>query len=173
MPGTVALIVFHATSERTETVAMSAAVGAVQARALIRLRRVADAGSRAPSDGDVDDAALGRMQKEYVAPTEADLLGADALLLVPPPNASPVSPEWAPFVSLLGRLGAEGTLAGKVCAVVHTGDPETVTAFSRAVLVPGLVLVPPVVPASDADCATTAISHGRHVAELARALKPT
>jgi hypothetical protein len=171
MPSTVAVIVFHATSEGTETVAMSAAVGAVQARALIRLRRVPDAGAgQADRAGDPD--ALARMQKEYVPPTEADLLGADAVLIVPPPGASPAAPEWQPFVLLLAQLGAAGRLAGKVGAIVHTGDAATVAAFSKAILTPGLVMVPPAIPGGDHDALATATAHGRHVAELATTLKP-
>lgn len=173
MPSTVVVIVFHATSEATETVAMSAAVGAVQARALIRLRRVPDAdvdGVRADRVGDPD--AVARMQKEYVPPAEADLLGADAVLIVPPPGASPKAPAWQPFLLLLARLGAEGRLAGKVGAIVHTGDAETVTAFSKAILTPGMVMVPPATPGRDHDAAATATAHGRHVAELATTLKP-
>ena len=173
MPSTVAVIVFHATSESTETVAMSAAVGAVQARALIRLRRVPDADTdegRADRTGDPD--ARARMQKEYVPPTEADLLGADAVLIVPPAGSSPASPEWQPFLALLARLGAEGRLAGKVGAIVHTGDLGTVTAFSKAILTPGMVMVPPASPGREHDAAATATAHGRHVAELATTLKP-
>lgn len=169
MPSTVAIIVFHATSDAVETIAMSAAVGAVQARALIRLRRVPDG-----DDGPVfaDQPAVARMQKEYVAPTEADVLGADAVLIVPPPGASPAAPEWQPFMSLLARLGAEGRLAGKVGAIVHTGDAATITAFSKAMLTPGVIMVPPAPAGAGNEGAAAATAHGRHVAELAATLKP-
>jgi hypothetical protein len=173
MPSTVAVIVFHATSADTETVAMSAAVGAVQARALIRLRRMPEAAGHTMPSRAEDRDALARMQKEYVAPTEADVLGADAILIVPPPSSSPDTGEWQPFVSMLARLAAEGRLTGKVAAVVHAGDGETVAAFAKALVVPGLIMVPPGMPGSERDLAETATLHGRHVASLAATLKPS
>lgn len=173
MPSTVAVIVFHATSADTETVAMSAAVGAVQARALIRLRRMPDSAGRTAPSRTEDRDALARMQKEYVAPTEADVLGADAILIVPPPGSAPDGEEWQPFVSLLARLGAEGRLAGKVAAVVHAGDAATVAAFAKALVVPGLIMVPPGTFGAERDLAATATLHGRHVAGLAATLKPS
>jgi hypothetical protein len=112
------------------------------------------------------------MQREYVAPTEGDVLGADALLIVPPPGALPTAPEWQPFVSLLARLGADGRIAGKVAAVVHAGDADTMTAFSKALVVPGLILVPPGPPGPSTDRTAAATAHGRQVAELAKTLKP-
>jgi hypothetical protein len=72
----VVLVTFYSRSGATETRALSLAVGAVQQRALIRLRRLPDRGAAAAGAADT----IARMQKEYVAPTETDILGADVRL---------------------------------------------------------------------------------------------
>ena len=94
----VVLITFHCQNGETEKLALSAAVGAVQGRALIRLRRLTDMGMV------VDNDELLRMRKEYVPPTEKDILGADALIVVAPPDFSESSLHWRPYLELLRRL---------------------------------------------------------------------
>lgn len=108
------LVVFHCRSGGAERLALAAAVGAVQARALIRLRRLTDTGSE-PSDS---DETLTRMRKEYVAPTEADFLRADAMVFAAAAGFTPDAPEWRPHFELLARLQSEGALQGKVAAVL-------------------------------------------------------
>ena len=76
------VVVFYSRLGSTERLALAAAVGAVQARANIRLRRLPDA---------TDDAVINsfpewranrdRMRKEYVAPRDADAEWADAILV--------------------------------------------------------------------------------------------
>src|SRR4051812_29080980 len=118
MPPTVVLVTFYSRSGATETLALSHAVGAVQARSLIRLRRLTDSDTTATAAASPEQAeAIRRMHKEYVAPAEADLLGADAIVVAPPPDATATAAEWQPFVTLIERLAAEGRLAGKVGAV--------------------------------------------------------
>ena len=56
---------------------MAAAVGAVQARANIRMRRLPDSGEDIPECKE----ALARMRREYVPPTQADVLWADAVII--------------------------------------------------------------------------------------------
>src|SRR5687767_8740543 len=74
----VVLIVFYSRCGSTEKLALAAAVGAVQGRALIRLRRMPDANAAKTLEQFSDCAeTLLRMRREYIAPTEADLLGAD------------------------------------------------------------------------------------------------
>jgi len=163
----VVLVTFYSRDGRTETLALSHAVGAVQARALIRLRRVADA-TPAGEFTDAND-PLRRMLKEYVVPTEADVLGANAIAVAPSPGSSISSPEWASFITLLDQLGHAGKLTGKVAAVIDTGDRATTNSFASALLSSGLVVVPA------ADCASEATppfatGHGRRLAETARAL---
>jgi len=71
------LVIFYSRSGSTENLALAAAVGAVQARANIRLRRLPDSGEESPDGSE----ALARMRKEYVPPTQADALWADAVII--------------------------------------------------------------------------------------------
>src|SRR5688572_10891642 len=100
----VVLVTFSCQTGETEKLA----VGAVQARALIRLRRIAD-----PHVTDSTENAV-RMRKEYVGPTEADVLGADALIVATSTDTNVQSGPWQDFLNLLLRLGREGRLARKV-----------------------------------------------------------
>src|SRR3954447_23097224 len=110
----VVVITFYSRSGATETLASSCAVGAVQGRALIRLRRLADANpDQAMADHPEHRETLRQMFREYVAPAEADMLGADAIVIVPPPGADPTAAGWQEYLALLARLGSEGKLAGK------------------------------------------------------------
>ena len=71
------LVIFSSRHGSTEKLALAAAVGAVQARGNIRLRRLADPGEDAAEIGE----ALARMRKEYVPPTQVDVLWADAVII--------------------------------------------------------------------------------------------
>src|SRR6185369_10803076 len=71
------LVIFYSRSGNTETLALAAAVGAVQARANIRMRRLPDAGESVPACKET----LARMRKEYVPPTSADTQWADAVII--------------------------------------------------------------------------------------------
>ena len=104
----IVLITFYCRTGDTERLALEAAVGAVQARGFIRLRRLQDVD---PSPG-TDD--LARMRKEYVPPTEKDVLGADALILVTSSLSSHTSPEWKSYIDLLNQLRDSGKLQEKV-----------------------------------------------------------
>ncbi len=164
---TTVVVAFSSRCGATEALALAAAVGAVQGRALIRLRRLSDDGS-APAPGDSAECrdALARMRKEYVPPTEADIVGNDALVLAPPAGATIDSAEWVPFIDTLTRLGAAGKLAGKVAAVVETGNEETFRTFSSLLASAGFRSVPPgaVTTASPGDLVQQATACGRRVA---------
>jgi hypothetical protein len=134
-PGVV--VAFSSRCGSTETIAHAAAVGAVNARALPRLRRLADDGPVAPECADT----LRRLKKEYVPPTEADIAGASALMIVPTAGMTPASGVWRPLIDLLDKLSSAGTLAGKVGAVINTGDSETAASFSSALAARGFVLI--------------------------------
>ncbi|HEX4997267.1 MAG TPA: NAD(P)H dehydrogenase, partial [Terriglobia bacterium] len=71
------LIVFYSRDGETEALALAAAVGAVQERALIRLRRLEDIMGDESMDAGGD---LRRMRKEYVSPSERDVLANDAVI---------------------------------------------------------------------------------------------
>lgn len=82
-----AVITFYSKKGRTEKLALAAAVGAVQARASIRLRRL-------PENADAETIAADpewqenhtRMNREYIAPREIDAEWADLVLLAVPPG---------------------------------------------------------------------------------------
>ncbi len=68
------LVIFSSCDGATEKLALAAAVGAVQARANIRLRRLPE---NFPESGD----DLARMRREYVPPTQADAIWAHAIIV--------------------------------------------------------------------------------------------
>ena len=113
----IVLVTFSCQSGDTEKLALGAAVGAVQARALIRLRRLPDSDTTQASD------TLIRMRKEYVVPAEKDILGADALILASSSDVNASSGPWQGFLTLLGRLRSEGRLNGKVGAAIGGVSP--------------------------------------------------
>jgi hypothetical protein len=126
----IVLITFYCQSGETEQLALAAAVGAVQGRALIRLRRLPDmgmvsdpsgpSGPSGPFDPSGNEALL-RMRKEYVPPAEKDILGADALIVVAPPDFSESSLQWKPYLEMLRRMADKGTLAKKCAATIGIG----------------------------------------------------
>ncbi len=71
------LVIFSCNSGATEELALAAAVGAVQARANIRMRRLPDSGEDIPECRE----ALERMRREYVPPAKADVVWADAVII--------------------------------------------------------------------------------------------
>jgi hypothetical protein len=68
------LVIFSSCTGDTEKLALAAAVGAVQGRANIRLRRLPD-----QSSGNGED--LLRMRREYVPPAARDTAWADAVII--------------------------------------------------------------------------------------------
>jgi hypothetical protein len=185
------VVAFYSRCGSTETRALTAAVGAVNARALIRMRRVPDvsaakplgsvgggavAGVPANVAADVPACAetLARMHKEYVPPTEADILGTDALVLAVPDGSGVSSPEWAPLVAMLAKLYAEGKLRGKVAAVVQGGSAAANASFASLLHEHGFAMVPPRdvgTLAASADALAHVRAHGRLVATISRATK--
>jgi flavodoxin len=133
-----AVVVFTSRCGTTETIAHAAAVGIVNARALPRLRRLADDGRPAPA---ACADTLRRMQKEYVPPAEADIAQSPALIIVPSAGMTGASAEWQPFVALLDRLVSAGALAGKVGAVIDAGDSQTVASFASALADRGFAVI--------------------------------
>ena len=123
------LVVFYSRRGSTEKLALASAVGAVQSRANIRLRRLPDGAELAESNEETV-----RMRKEYVTPAEADVLWADAIVFLLPEDLGPSSEECAAYVELLRRLNAEGKLEGKLGATdapVRLRDAEEATSHGR------------------------------------------
>ena len=145
----IVLVTFSCQTGDTERLALSAAVGAVQARALIRLRRIPDV------DQGSQNTEVVRMRKEYVAPAEADVLGADALILAANADANVLSAPWQEFLNLLLRLGSEGRLGRKVGA--------SIGGISPALAGLGFLTV--------TQLSSDPLALGRSVAEMVRTLK--
>jgi hypothetical protein len=94
------LVIFSCNTGAVEQLALAAAVGAVQARAAIRLRRIVD-----NSPGESNENTQ-RLDQDYVAPRQTDAEWADGFILaVPDPLVSKVHQlgvfSGKPSVSLL------------------------------------------------------------------------
>jgi multimeric flavodoxin WrbA len=174
MQPVIVLVTFYSRCGSTEKLASSAAVGAVQARANIRLRRVLDLDATQTLKAFPDcRPTLERMHKEYVPPTEADLVGADAVVLASPAGVAADAAEWAAFRRALEKLKSEGKLAGKVGAVVESGSEPTTAGFALSLREAGFTLPPDGTRshAGRADGAELAKAVGRTVTELVRSLR--
>ena len=113
-----ALVVFYSRRGTAEKLALAAGLGAIQADANIRLRRVADARGRCPTI-EADPAwkeNLARMNRDYVVPRPADPVWADVIILATP--AEPSS-EIEQYVASLASLG---TMTGKLAAPLAPGQ---------------------------------------------------
>src|SRR5271169_4383164 len=127
------LVTFSSRTGATERVALAAALGAVQARAYIRLRWLRENVDDQPLDrvpGWRENRA--RMAKEYIAPREIDFLWADILVLGMPARDGVSSPELKTYLDGLNVLQAAGKLSGKVgtaFTVESTGAERTDTAL--------------------------------------------
>jgi NAD(P)H dehydrogenase (quinone) len=161
----IVLVIFYSRNGSTEKLALAAAVGAVQSRALIRLRRLDDVDATSECTE-----TLTRLRKEYIAPRETDVLAADGLIFVAPGGFNVSSPEWAEFISLLRKLSSDGKLAGKGAAVVDTGNPTTLISFDNVVTALGLRTVTRA--ATSFDSVEQATSLGQEIAKSLRAPSP-
>jgi hypothetical protein len=141
------LVVFFSRAGETEKLALAAGVGAIQARANIRLRRLEDrSGSPSkPEDIEIQE----RMKKDYIAPREIDAKWAEALILAAPPDRAD---EMEHYLAAAGDL-----LKGKPCAVLGT--------FADAAAAAGLTVVPRGSAPENADGST---AYGRAAAEAAK-----
>jgi multimeric flavodoxin WrbA len=161
------LITFYSRCGSTEKLALAAAVGAVQARAQIRFRRLPDIGEpNLMADSPECRKVHERLRKEYVAPSEADVLRADAIVFVAPMDFRSVSPEWTEHLDLIEELRSAGKLHGKVAAAIQNDAAQD--ELARMMLRLGFIVVPPAV---NGDGPTRALAHGRRTAEIATALK--
>ena len=169
MSSPIVVVTFYSRSGQTERLATAAAVGAVQLRAGIRMRRLADQDPAATlRRHPMSQESLERMHKEYVPPKEADLLAADALIVGLPDDMSPASAECEPYFQLLSKLGDEGKLQGKAAAVVGAGPASD--AARHALSATGLTVVAadPSAGGGDVD---RAIALGRRLVEVAASLR--
>jgi hypothetical protein len=159
------LVIFYSRYGVAEQLALAAGVGALQVRANIRLRRLADdADARAIEDDPAWQGNLERMHRDYVTPKPADSLWADAIVLATPAD----SPRQ--MQAYLASLQSVGSMEGKIAAPLASGSPEAALASMYAAAAAARVSVVPA-PVVTGDANDAARVHGRRVSELARALK--
>ena len=149
------VVIFYSRYGKTESLALAAGVGAIQARANIRLRRIPEI---------ADSQAI---ENEYIAPREIDLDWADMLVLAIPSDAPDEMNRY---------LGSLKDLSGKIAApltsrtIAHGEKDPALLALYAAAARAGLMVVPaPAEAAADPVQATR--THVRQVAEIARVLK--
>jgi NAD(P)H dehydrogenase (quinone) len=174
-----ALITFSSRTGATEKLALAVALGAVQARANIRLRWLRE---------DVEDQTVDlvsgwrenrdRMAKEYIAPREVDFLWADVLAIGLPARGGGSSPELKTYLDALRALQSAGKLHGKVGTAFTAGstgsgstDPPLVSLCSVLAGL-DLVLVPPCLTTTE-NAVESARLLGRRLTEVAREFRQT
>ena len=165
------VVVFHSRTGNIERLALTAAVGAVQGRANIRLRRLPD-----PADEALIESVPGwkesraRMDMEYVAPRDADAEWADAILIGiadgTTNGTAGLSADAVRYFDSLAALRAQGKLEGKIGASFAQGR-ATVPLYA-AMCRAGLITVPPM---PDSDALEAARLQGRRIADMARSLR--
>ena len=153
------VVVFYSRTGLTENLALAAAVGAVEGKANIRLRRIPETAgdetiATVPGWKETHD----RMSWEYIAPREADTLWAEGIIVAVPGWLSLSSPEVKSYLDTL----AGKNLAGKFAVALGAGG------LDRALTAAGLTVVPPPTGADTAECARLA---GVRVADAVRAEK--
>jgi NAD(P)H dehydrogenase (quinone) len=147
------LVVFYSRYGETEKLALAAGVGAIQARANIRLRRLADLADAEiiQSDGAWSQ-NLERMNKDYIAPREIDSQWADVLILAAPQGRTGEMEQYLD--------SSRESLHGKIAAVLG--------GFGDAAALAGLTIVPSGGVPDDSD---SALAYGRRAAESGRSKK--
>jgi NAD(P)H dehydrogenase (quinone) len=159
------LIVFYSRYGTAERLALAAGVGAIQARANIRLRRVADHAD--PKTIDATPAwreNLDRMNRDYVVPRPADPQWADVIVLATPPESS------TEIESYCASLQSIAPMTGKIAAPLTPGDAEaTLKPIYAAAACAGMVVVPAKTDSTDA--VNAAREYGQRITEMARSLK--
>ena len=157
-----AMIVFASRHGTAETLALAAGVGAVQARANIRVRRLTE---QVPQEEVARDTRWQenweRMASEYIAPRAIDADWANVVILAAP--TAEVSQEEA-LREMNAYLRSLPSCMGKLAAVLTPCDPMLEAAEAA-----GFTVVP--APDNGFKDHAEATAFGKHVCEMARALK--
>ena len=141
------LVVFYSRYGETEKRALAAGVGAIQARANIRLRRLPDLASPETIESDAAwSENLERMKKDYIAPREIDAQWAEVFILAAPAGDTGEMEQYLDASRDLFR--------GKLAAVLGP--------FSDAAWKAGLMVISP---------EENELDYGRRAAENGRARK--
>jgi NAD(P)H dehydrogenase (quinone) len=163
------LVVFYSRYGHAERLALAVGVGAIQAKANIRLRRVADLADVKTIEADASwREHHARMQMDYVRPRQDDPPWADVIVLGTPAESCD---EVEAFLrSLRTEPVFAGKLAGKIAAPIAPGDRASALGpLYAAAAHAGLTVVPHEGEGSDAIAGARA--YGRRVAQMARAFK--
>jgi NAD(P)H dehydrogenase (quinone) len=148
------VVVFYSRTGTTERLALTAAVGAVQGRANIRLRRLRDRADQATVD------------KEYIAPRDSDAEWADAIIMGMPAEAETLPAVFQEYFDSLDALRDRGKFEGKIGAsFMHW---RWTAPLYAAMCGAGLITVPAL---PGPDLLAAAESQGRRIANAARALR--
>ena len=171
MPAENILVTFWSRTGKTEKLALGAALGAVQAKAKIRLRWLREG---------VEDAELDsipewrvnreRMGKEYIEPREDDFAWADGMVIAIPASLSPAATELKRYLHALATARSNAKLRSKVAAVIVSGctacdDDDSAAAFVSAVLSDLHLATVPSEPGPGAGSIETARLQGRRLVE--------
>jgi hypothetical protein len=147
------LVVFYSRRGKSEALALAAGVGAIQARANIRLRRLADLADPETIQSDTAwSENVERMSKDYIAPRDVDVQWADVLILSAPPDRTEEMERYL--------VSARDAIRGRTGVVLGT--------FAEKAAAAGVILVRPADEAGDAAAAT---AYARRVVEAVRAAK--
>ena len=160
-----ALVVFYSRYGTTEKLALAAGLGAIQADANIRLRRVADHADAASIAADANwKKNLDRMNRDYVAPRPADPVWADVIILATPRRSDGEVEGYAASLPECGPMA--GKLAAPLAADNDAGALRGIYASSACA---GLLVAPSAIEGGDAIAG--ARLHGRALVRAVRALK--
>ena len=172
MPAENILVTFWSRTGKTEKLALAAALGAVQAKARIRLRWLREG---------VEDAELDsvpewrvhreRMGKEYIEPREDDFAWADGIVIAIPARLSPAATELRRYLHALAAARSNGKLRSKAAAVIISGRTasdrdHSAAAFLSAALSDLHLTTVPSEPGPCVDAVETGRLQGRRLVEF-------
>jgi multimeric flavodoxin WrbA len=172
MPAENILVTFWSRTGKTEKLALGAALGAVQARAKIRLRWLRER---------VEDGALDsipewrvnreRMGEEYIQPREDDFAWADGMVIAIPASLSLAATELKMYLHALATARSNGKLRSKAAAVIVSGstaceDNHSAAAALSAALSDLDMSTVPSEPGPCVDAIETARLQGRRLVEF-------
>lgn len=168
------VITFCSRTGVTEGLALTAAVGAVQARGSIRLRWLPEIADDQTVEAVPEwKESRARMEQEYISPREIDAEWADALIVVVPSRLTISAPELKSYLDSLESVREKCKLHDKVATAFISGierGAAVLPALHGALAQLGFIVLPPA-GAVSAEPREAILLQGRKVTEVARALK--
>jgi NAD(P)H dehydrogenase (quinone) len=162
------VVIFYSRYGQAEALALAAAVGAIQARGNVRIRKIPEIAAQAAIEADPRwRENLDRMTQEYIAPRDLDLEWADVLVLLWPSQTRDEMDRYlAGLKNMPGKIAAPFTPG----AITHGQKDPALLALYAAAAGCGMTVVP-VSAESPADPVLAARAHIRGVVDMSRALK--